>query len=89
MEPREGRAVRYKAVILLFPDVSLSEARQVIDETQLKLKLEFIARGLMIGEFRMCLLCIFFTLPYNAIDGTITIYGLYHRQTQQLAWSSQ
>ena len=51
LEPTSGRKVAYKAVVLVFPDVTLEMAPDVIDNVQLKLKPEFVANGLMIGEF--------------------------------------
>jgi hypothetical protein len=51
MEPREGSESRYKSINILFPDIPLENAPQIIDTIQLALKPEFVARGLMIGQF--------------------------------------
>lgn len=51
LEPRQGRMEVYKAVLLIFPDVSLSRASECIDQVQATLKPEFVRQGLMIGEF--------------------------------------
>ena len=51
LEPKTGRKAAYKAVVLVFPDIALSDAHDIIDKVQLKLKPEFVAKGLMIGEF--------------------------------------
>ena len=51
LEPTTGRKVAYKAVVLVFPDVPLRDAHEVIDNVQLELKPEFVAKGLMLGEF--------------------------------------
>ena len=53
LEPRTGRAAAYKAVVMIFPQVPLSHAPRLIDGVQLALKPEFVARGLMIGEFHL------------------------------------
>jgi hypothetical protein len=52
LPPREpaSRAV-FRAVIMLFPDVPVARAHELIDAAQLQLKPEFVERGLMIGEF--------------------------------------
>jgi hypothetical protein len=51
MEPCTGRQRQYKTVIFIFPDVALQDAREVIDGAQADAKPEFVARGLMVGEF--------------------------------------
>ena len=40
-----------QATLMLFPDVSLEEAPELIDQTKEELKPGFIERGLMLGEF--------------------------------------
>jgi hypothetical protein len=44
-EPQRGPTAVYKALLLLFPDVPLSAAPEVIDGTQNALKEDFVARG--------------------------------------------
>lgn len=51
IEPGEGEAVLNKAFILIFPEISVEEASQLIDSVQKKLKPVFVNSGLMIGEF--------------------------------------
>jgi len=51
LEPREGQAAFYKAIMLIFPDVHIEEAFKLIDGVQQRLKPFFIEAGLMIGEF--------------------------------------
>eukprot|EP00038_Savillea_parva_P007222 m.168699 g.168699 ORF g.168699 m.168699 type:complete len:798 (-) comp12991_c0_seq1:1957-4350(-) len=51
LSPTTGRARQYKAVVMIFPDVSEADCPRLIDAVQLKLKPQFVARGLMIGEF--------------------------------------
>lgn len=51
IEPREGKASRYKTILVLFPDIPAEDAPQIIDATQADLKPEFVAKGLMIGQF--------------------------------------
>ena len=51
LEPKTGRKAAYKAVVLIFPDIPPSKAPAIIDKVQLKLKPEFVSKGLMIGEF--------------------------------------
>lgn len=51
LEPKTGKKAAYKAVVLIFPDIPLCDAHNIIDKVQLKLKPEFVAKGLMIGEF--------------------------------------
>lgn len=53
LEPQKGRKAAYKAVVLIFPDVPLHKAPKVIDDVQSKLKPDFVAKGLMIGEFHL------------------------------------
>lgn len=51
LEPREGNEAFLKTILVLFPDLSLEDAPRLIDGTQGRLKAEYVARGLMIGEF--------------------------------------
>ena len=53
LEPTSGKMEVYKAVLLIFPNVSLDRAHEVIDQVQAKLKPLFVREGLMIGEFHM------------------------------------
>ena len=51
MDPRDGIEARYKSINILFPDIPLENAPKIIDTIQLALKPEFVAKGLMIGQF--------------------------------------
>jgi hypothetical protein len=41
------------AIMMVFPDVALEEAPEVIDQIQKKYKPAFVAEGLMLGEFHL------------------------------------
>lgn len=51
LEPKSGELAFYKAIMLVFPDVSPEQAPDLIDAVQQKLKPFFVEQGLMIGEF--------------------------------------
>ena len=51
LEPREHKDAQYKSIQILFPDISVDEARRVIDGTQALLKPQYVERGIMVGEF--------------------------------------
>lgn len=51
IEPRSGPEAMFKTILLLFPDIPLSDAPHLIDATQERLKPEYVKKGLMIGEF--------------------------------------
>jgi prolyl-tRNA editing enzyme YbaK/EbsC (Cys-tRNA(Pro) deacylase) len=51
IEPRRGNDAIFKTILLLFPDLPLADAPRLIDATQESLKGEYVAKGLMIGEF--------------------------------------
>jgi hypothetical protein len=51
LEPTAWPGARFKAIIVVFPDVTSEDAPDIIDEVQRELKPEFVARGLMLGEF--------------------------------------
>lgn len=51
LAPTSGEMAFYKAIMLVFPDVSAEQAPELIDEVQRKLKPYFVEQGLMIGEF--------------------------------------
>lgn len=51
LEPAEGKEAEYKAILILFPDLAPARAVAFIDALQAALKPEFIAEGLMIGQF--------------------------------------
>ncbi len=50
-EPTAGKARLNKAIVLMFPDIAESGAKELIEETQRRLKPYFVERGLMLGEF--------------------------------------
>jgi hypothetical protein len=50
LEPKSGDMVMMKAIMVVFPNLSADDATMV-DEIQAELKPEFVAEGLMIGEF--------------------------------------
>lgn len=51
IEPREGNGAAFKTLLILFPDLDRAEVPRLIDRTQDRLKGEYVAQGLMIGEF--------------------------------------
>jgi hypothetical protein len=51
LEPADGADAQYKAILILFPDLVPARAPDVIDSLQAALKPEFVADGLMIGQF--------------------------------------
>ncbi len=51
MEPQRGELAIYKAIMLIFPDISEPEDTALIDRIQQRLKIFFVEEGLMIGEF--------------------------------------
>lgn len=51
LEPKTGELSVYKAFLLVFPDVTHTQAPSFIDEIQKELKPDFVAEGLMLGEF--------------------------------------
>jgi len=53
LEPQKGPTAVFKAVLLLFPQIPLERAAELIDGTQAALKEEFVSRGLMLGEFHL------------------------------------
>ena len=46
-----GEAHMLHSILMLFPDVSLQDAPQLIDRTKEELKGSFVEQGLMLGEF--------------------------------------
>lgn len=51
IEPREGIAAQFKTILILFPDLDRADVPNLIDRTQERLKPEYVAQGVMIGEF--------------------------------------
>jgi hypothetical protein len=51
IEPRVGPDSQFKTILVLFPDLRPPDRTTIIDATQRLLKSEYVARGLMIGEF--------------------------------------
>merc|ERR1719409_2402306 len=51
LEPKTGRQRQYKTCIFIFPDIQLADACDIIDGAQMDAKPNFVARGLMVGEF--------------------------------------
>jgi len=53
LEPTTGKLRPYKAVILIFPDIAVEDAPDLIDGVQYACKGDFVSRGLMLGEFHL------------------------------------
>jgi hypothetical protein len=53
LEPSQGNMKFFRAVVLVFPDIPLHSAGKLIDDTQNRLKDEFVKDGLMLGEFHL------------------------------------
>jgi hypothetical protein len=51
LEPKAQELAINKALLLIFPDIQIDDATQLIDGVQQKLKPFFVDAGLMIGEF--------------------------------------
>lgn len=51
LRPVEGPGAQFKTILLIFPDLDGTGARAVVDETQARLKPQYVAEGLMLGEF--------------------------------------
>lgn len=51
IEPREGGGAAFKTILILFPDLDRADVPPLIERTQERLKAEYVAQGLMIGEF--------------------------------------
>lgn len=51
LEPTTGKASFYKSFLLVFPEVPLDRATELIDHVQQDLKPSFVDSGLMVGEF--------------------------------------
>eukprot|EP00812_Abedinium_dasypus_P014715 NODE_826_length_1350_cov_254.144402.p1 GENE.NODE_826_length_1350_cov_254.144402~~NODE_826_length_1350_cov_254.144402.p1 ORF type:complete len:290 (-),score=45.57 NODE_826_length_1350_cov_254.144402:465-1265(-) len=52
-KPQTGNFRFYRAAMLIFPDVALEDAPDVIDATQAKMKELFVQEGYMLGEFHL------------------------------------
>lgn len=51
LEPKDSEESIYKAIILIFPDITHDDAPKLIDSVQKQLKPLFVESGLMLGEF--------------------------------------
>lgn len=51
LEPRTGLAAQFKTILIVFPEMSERDAPAIIDGVQHHLKPDFVARGLMLGQF--------------------------------------
>jgi hypothetical protein len=51
LEPTEGARAQFKTVLIAFPDLDDAAVGDVIDGVQLRLKPDFVADGLMLGQF--------------------------------------
>jgi len=51
LEPKDPEEAIYKAIILIFPDVTHEDAPRLVDSVQKQLKPLFVESGLMLGEF--------------------------------------
>jgi hypothetical protein len=53
MEPTKGSARAFKAAIFIFPDITLDQTTECIDDVQTICKPYYVSRGLMLGEFHL------------------------------------
>jgi prolyl-tRNA editing enzyme YbaK/EbsC (Cys-tRNA(Pro) deacylase) len=51
LEPQSGGDASFKTILVLFPDLAQESIPRLIDATQEALKADYVAKGLMIGEF--------------------------------------
>ena len=53
MKPTTGSARAFKAAIFIFPDITLDQTTECIDDVQVACKPFYVKRGLMLGEFHL------------------------------------
>lgn len=53
LEPVQGNMKFFRATVLIFPEIPINAASELIDRTQERLKDLFVAQGLMLGEFHL------------------------------------
>lgn len=51
LHPSDGKLRQFKAAVLIFPEISVQDAHDIIDKAQEEAKPSFVSRGLMCGEF--------------------------------------
>ena len=51
IETQSNKKAYFKTILILFPDIQVEDASKIVDVVQQKLKPEFVAKGLMIGQF--------------------------------------
>ncbi|MEO7936385.1 MAG: YbaK/EbsC family protein [Dokdonella sp.] len=51
LEPTSGNEAQFKAVMILFPNLTQEQTRRLIDVAQAELQMDFVPNGLMVGEF--------------------------------------
>lgn len=51
IETRSDEKAHFKTILILFPDIQVEDAPKIVDVVQRELKPEFVAKGLMIGQF--------------------------------------
>jgi hypothetical protein len=51
IEPREGSESFFKTILVLFPDMPMTDVPLLIEGTQVQLRPDYVLRGLMVGEF--------------------------------------
>jgi hypothetical protein len=51
LPPQTGREAQYKTILVVFPHFKEEDCKELIDNIQQQLKLDFVSRGLMIGQF--------------------------------------
>ena len=51
IEPQSKKKAYFKTMLIIFPDIQVEDASKTVDVVQQQLKPEFVAKGLMIGQF--------------------------------------
>lgn len=51
LPPTSGREAQFKAILIVLPDLPVERAPDVIDEVHAAMKPQFVADGLMLGQF--------------------------------------
>ena len=79
LEPVAGKEAQYKAILVLFPDLAPERAPAIIDGAQVALKPEFIAEGLMIGQFHAaCQEPALWNRDFRPLRSTVPLIAIRH-----------
>ena len=79
IEPCSGKQAQFKTILIIFPDIQAEDAPKIIDVVQQELKPEFVAKGIMVGQFHpSCLESGLWNQDFHPLQAPVPLLAIRH-----------